>query len=281
MLMQNSVGPAVVELKRLLADQGFWTGSMSPIFGKQLDAAVAYFQQTHLGPDKQPLDVDGIVGPDTLWALKHATGKAQKEGLGPNLDTRIANIPKSLAPGRQLVLAVALRQHGIREQPNGSNRGPGVDKFIPDWARTTPGPAWCCFFVCWVLHCYFKVHILGRHHGSCATAWRAAEKRGMALPGTISGIERELALPMPGDVFYMDYGNGKGHFGFIYRVAEDYSRINTIEGNCGNRVKIGCRTYEENEQIRGIINPWPEDTRHQDYELGLIKAGDVGKEGTR
>lgn len=281
MLMQNSVGPAVVELKRLLAAQGFWTGSMSPIFGKELDAVVAHFQQTHLGPDKQPLDVDGIVGPDTLWALKHATGKAQKEGLGPNHHARIMSIPDGIGFFRAALLRCALEQYGIRERPNGSNRGDspkgGVDKFLPDWQKTKPkGPAWCCYFVSWVSREVFARYPLGRRYGSCARAWAKAMELGMAYPRV--GDDGVRFLPMPGDAFYMRYTPTTGHIGYVYRVSEDGLVINTVEGNCANRVKVGGRDVDE--RIHGFIDFFRE-RRHDEFEHGLIVAENVRKAGTR
>jgi hypothetical protein len=43
-------------------------------------------------------------------------------------------------------------------------------------------------------------------------------------------------LPLPGDIFIMDFGKGKGHTGFVESVNGDI--IHTIEGNSnddGNR----------------------------------------------
>lgn len=289
-LAKGSVGPRVLEVKKTLWDQGFYRCKdivrpevgFNTIFTTELEEAVAYFQQTHLGPGGIPLEVDGIVGPDTLWALKNPTGPAQKSRLGPNHGTRIMHIPHGIGESRKQVLCIALEQYGIREYPNGSNRGKspkgGVDKFLPDWQKEKPGkgPPWCCYFVSWVMRQKFGRYPLGRNYGSCARAWTKAVELGMAHPR--EGEDGMLFHPMPGDAFYMRHTPTTGHFGLVYRVSLDGREINTVEGNCGNRVKIGYRKVDEH--IYGFIDFF-RGIRHQDFEHGLIKAGDVGKDGTR
>jgi hypothetical protein len=292
-LAKGSVGPRVVELKQRLMAQGFWSeaGTLSRTFGVKLEEAVAYFQQTHLGPDGKPLAVDGLVGPDTMWALKHPTGKAQKEGLGRDADDRYENIPAGIGPDRKLLLVTALNQYGIRERPMGSNRGDapngGVDKFLPTWCKKKPGkgPAWCCFFVSWVTKEVFGTYPLGRVHGSCAKAWEAAMHRRMAWPKYKIVDTREPTNPvhpLPGDAFYMRWGPRTGHIGFVYRVSEDGTEINTIEGNCANRVKIGRRSVDD--RIFGWIDFWGDSMAAMEYskfERGLIQAPNVGRARTR
>jgi len=281
-------GQAVVGLKEKLASQGFWPdGQYSASFTPKLAEAVAYFQQTHQDMYGRPLVVDGVVGMYTEWALKHPTGVAQKSGLGPRPSWRDRDIPRALSEQRRRILEVALGEYGVREKPMGSNRGPGIDKYLPKWWLNKPGkgPAWCCFFVSWVTKQVFGKYPLGRNHGSCKQAWRAAQERKMSWPKyriVDTPVHKNPLHPMPGDAFYMQWGPRTGHIGFVYRVDERSEVINTIEGNCANRVKVGRRAIDE--RIMGYIDFEGDDSAaldHCHFERGLIEVADVGRDGTR
>ena len=271
----------VVVFKDAMANQGFWTGNRSEAYTKTFAQAVAYFQQTHLGPDGEQLQVDGIIGPNTGWALNHPTGKAQKSNLSPKTTGGHLRIPMGISEERARILGIALGEHNVREKPNGSNRGPGIDKYLPTWAQTRPGPPWCCFFVSWVTKQALGQYPLGRNHGSCARAWKAAQERGMAWPKykiVDTPGHRNPTHPIPGDAFYMRFGPTKGHIGFVYRVSADGKTINTVEGNCANRVKIGRRRLDD--RVYGIIDFFDGEESSR-FERGLIEAKDVGKDRTR
>jgi hypothetical protein len=268
-LKQGVRDPQVSELRELLQKQGFWNASFSPYDGltpslmtAKLTEAVVYFQQTHLDSSGQPLDADGVVGAKTWWSLRHSTGKAQKSNLQKNL------YPEGIGIERLELLTTAMKYHGAKETPNGSNRGPVVDKFLPGWSRRSKkGPAWCMFFVSFVTKATFGSYPLGRVHGSCKKGWVAAKARSMTY-----------TAPVPGDAFMMLRANGTGHVGFVYRVSEDGKRINTIEGNCGNRVKIGCR---DTKTITAGFIDFVGTPRPRKFERGLVKAQNVGAHGTR
>ena len=277
-LKVGSSGWEVALLKTDLADQGFWPKyHTGPLFTSKLAQAVEYFQSTHLGRDGAPLTVDGVVGPDTKWALQHPTGKHQRSGI-PN-----GHIPEGLSQDREHLLAIALGEHGIKEKPSGSNRstGPrgGIDKYLPSWCKKEDkkGPAWCCFFTSWVLHEALGHYPLDRRHGSCKKAWEAAKKKKMHIP--IDKDTFSSALVTPGDAFVMLRRNGTGHIGFVYRVSMTSQEINTIEGNCGNRVKIGRRDIYK-APMHGFINFFGD--KFPSFERGLLEgADDVAAEGTR
>ena len=91
------------------------------------------------------------------------------------------------------------------------------------------------------------------------------------------GLPFQTVDVRPGDVFYMRFGSTKGHVGFVYRMSEDGETINTVEGNCANRVKIGRRRLSS---VYGIIDFFGDDGS-EDFERGLIEAKNVGKDGTR
>jgi hypothetical protein len=84
---------------------------------------VLYFQMTHLGPDGKWLDVDGVVGPDTWWALKHSTGEHQRSFLE-------VGILKGIAGKRLQILETAVKERGVREDQGRANRGEEVDDVV-------------------------------------------------------------------------------------------------------------------------------------------------------
>lgn len=84
------------------------------------DEGIRAFQSrnnNHLG---QPLGADGILGPETLWALQLATAHAD----------------------RQAIVARALAKVGTRENPPGSNRGREIDEWVTR-CRAPLGSPWC------------------------------------------------------------------------------------------------------------------------------------------
>ena len=73
-LKYGDKGNEVLKLQRLLAKQGFFKDEPSGSFNVVTQDAVTYFQQSHLGSDGSFLDVDGVVGPATWWALRNPSG---------------------------------------------------------------------------------------------------------------------------------------------------------------------------------------------------------------
>ncbi len=266
-------GSAVDDLLVLLDAQGYWDLSVtrSEEFDSDVEDAVIYFQQTHQDPDGQMLVADGVVGPRTWWALQNAEGAVQRSGIQ-------ATPPAGLGPLRNRVLDVALAEHAldVKEVPGGSNRGPHVDKYLPDFTKKPgeKGPAWCCFFYSWVASTALGTWPLGRREGSCSSARRAAGKLGLWVPR--SDVTRG---PYPGDAFVMDKGSNGGHIGYVLRVSEDGLRMNTVEGNCGNRVKLGLR-YLNDSQIIGFIDNVPSE-KPVSFARGVVNAPLVGADTVR
>ena len=261
--------PAVVRVKGILAANGYWTAATAAAgqkFGPALAKAVVYFQQTHLNQQGKPCSVDGEVGPETWWALNHTSGLPQKSGIR-------AAIPEGLSEPRIKLLTVALSQHGVKEVPNGSNRGPKVDKYLPDFCLTMPGPAWCCFFFSWTNLTALGSYCLGGREGSCRRAMKRAQDKGIWIPSERAGE------PVPGDAFVMLKGKDRGHIGWVLRGAPN--EFNTVEGNCGNRVKQGLRDFDDD--IAGFIDVCGDRVyvKATDYERGVIAAESVRSDTTR
>jgi hypothetical protein len=72
----GDVGPKIIEIEQDLVKHGFGTvghmGDLNPsTFDQDMKDRVELFQAQHHDVTGKPLDVDGAVGIDTLWALKH------------------------------------------------------------------------------------------------------------------------------------------------------------------------------------------------------------------
>lgn len=269
------------KVKSKLKDQGFYSSpDLTGGFDAGTEDAVIYFQQTHLGPDGSPLDITGEIDSDTRWALNHPTGKSQKSFLMPS-------VPRGIDEMRKVILSVALEEHkrGVRERPNGSNRSKDIDKYFPTWLKnklegaSTKGPAWCAYFVNWVVsQCMARPW--GGYIGSCSKLVEACKKKGLHVY-TSQEVMSEGAIIRPGDLFFILHPKkpGKprtGHVGFVLRVNRSGRKINTLEGNCGNRVKCGLRDVGTLNVFVNFAN-----TFETDFARTLVPADSVAKAGTR
>ena len=121
----GNTGPEVADLVKLLTRHGCSprppVTSSAPTFGRAVENMVLYFQMTHQGHEGNWLDVDGVVGNDTWWALKNATGQAQRSFLE-------AGIPQGISGRRRAILETAVKEHGVREDLSRPNRGDEIDK---------------------------------------------------------------------------------------------------------------------------------------------------------
>ncbi|MDX2343257.1 MAG: peptidoglycan-binding protein [Acidimicrobiia bacterium] len=262
-LRRGDNGSTVVDLQQLLVAQGALDASTSGSFLNLTEAAVYYFQETHLGPDGQFLEADGIVGPATWWALHHPSGRPQASDLAWDIPAGIGGLRRT-----QLEIVLRERQAGVKERPDGANWGGGVEKY-----RGAKGAPWCCYFWSWGTKQALGRYPLGAKLGRCMTAWTRAQDRGMAHR---KGDYR----PIPGDAFVMlyrdDAGNftGRGHIGFVLRVevvGNFAVAIDTVEGNAGNRVKVGRRLVSSSSII-GFINQFPAQAQPTDWQTGLGKT---------
>lgn len=270
MLRHGSRGGSVKLWQSLLRSQGAYSGRIDGFFGSQTSSGTRYFQMTHLDSSGDPLEVDGIVGPKTWWAGFNPTGNAQKSNIKPKT-------PKGIGAARRKVLSIAKGEHkkGVREIPNGSNWGGGVTKYLEG---LTPAP-WCCYFVWWIWKEAFGSYLWGKRHGHCMTAWKVAKANNCAHP-------KKKYTPIPGDFFLMLFKNkhgnytGSGHIGIVLSVSKDGKSFNTVEGNSGNRVKVGKRQLSQSSLI-GFINPYGDADDDIEFERVLLEGENTNKDSTR
>ena len=266
-LRLGSTGESVEELQHILIQQGYGFGQLvvNGLYDEVTEDAVGYFQMTHIGEDGESLEIDGWVGKNTWWALYNHSGVSQRNYFD-------LYIPDDIGESRNALLKVALFEHqfGVHEEPNGSNWGDGVIKYGGE-----PGWAWCCLFTSWVANQAFNGYPLNAKFASCYQAWKQAVKLGFT----------KMSNPVPGDQFMMLYTNsagqlkGTGHTGYVLAVSEDGKWINTVEGNAGNRVKIGKRLVS---QMYGFINFFGDAGSLGQWKVGLVgNAPSTVNDGTR
>ena len=258
LLQYGDKGDEVKILQRKLKDQGwFFDGDVRGNFLEMTENAVRDFQLTHLDSSGKWLEVDGIVGDLTWWALNNPSGDSQRSLID-------ATIPFGLTPERKNQLEVAMKywRLNVHEVPDVSNQGDGVDQFIAGYGAVP----WCMLFVSQCDLEANKSWAIGRREAGTYRAWKRSEELGIFH-------YKENYNPVPGDIFLMQYKgrngvyNGTGHVGFVLRVSEDRSVFQTVEGNAGNRVKVGERSIDQSSLI-GYINGWG-DKGHCDFETGL------------
>jgi peptidoglycan hydrolase-like protein with peptidoglycan-binding domain len=104
MLRTNQRGPDVEHWQRFLADQGLVCGPIDGIFGEATDAATRAFQR------RECLDVDGIVGPNTL-------GRAHALGFASFRRLRDAEVTPALAAEAKRLLALHHAEPYCSEYP--------------------------------------------------------------------------------------------------------------------------------------------------------------------
>lgn len=166
------------------------------------------------------------------------------------------------------MLEVASGQIGVQES-TGHNDGP-VAAYMPAWARGK-GLPWCAWFVGWCWRQAFGEWLYGQHWGGGWDLFREAREAGDLLS---LGPWPELQA-QPGDVFVILHTGdvmqrGPSHVGFIGRVSDDGERVNTIEGNLRNGVRVATRQMDE---FTAVIHPYRSVEDFQaPYDRGLIPA---------
>ena len=127
------------------------------------------------------------------------------------------------------IVASALPEVGVAEQPPGSNESPRIAEYRTAM-EGAPGPGpWCAYFTSWVARqAGVPLGNNGEGFASVDALYAWAQSAGKAIPAG-SGP------PQPGDMIIWDE-----HMGIVESVGPDGS-IKTIEGNSSDQVSQ--RTY--------------------------------------
>jgi len=191
----------ILEIQTALAGLGYRPGPLDGVWGRQTASAVREFQKD------RGLEVDGVVGPQTLGALASATHRTGNVGDPP-----------------VVWYAEAARQYGTKEQP-----GPASNRTILKWASDRGIPyrsddiPWCGLFVA---HCIGSTLEREPMPGAPLRA-RAWERFGIATQPTKGAIL----------VFWRgSLQSGLGHVGFY--AGEDKTALCVVGGNQSNQVSL-------------------------------------------
>jgi len=235
-------GDVVAKLHQILIEEGYniGTDSADGFFGRDTFNAVHLFQGGHIGPDGKPLVVDGSVGDKTWWALQNPSGVEQ---VGQVAEPVIQRVPYGFSIA-EAALAAAKGEYaaGVKEIPNGSNRGERIDIYTGCVGKPLDikGPSWCAYAVSWCFAQNRKGSPFGRIGGAQNILYWA-KKNGCAL---IPGV----AKPQPGDVFVIAHGDVHGHCGIVEAV--NGNMLTCLEGNSGNR---WARRERDISTITGLV----------------------------
>lgn len=269
-LRHGDTGDNVRLVQSILASQGFFHGELGGNFLGQTSAAVIHFQQTHIGPDRKPLEDDGVVGEDTWWALFNPSGPAQRQNikpvspvLTPTREERA--VSATLARSAVLAICAALHKEGVREIPDGSNTGDGVTRFHK-WYGMAPA-AWCMMAATWCYHQGTGYLPLGKKMARVALFVEEA-KRQKKFHAIGSGY-----IPRPGDFLVIVNPDGTGHVGILAALERlsEWADADVYEGNSGNRFALRRRTPGRGNHI-GWVNPYGDDANPPDFKPGLGKS---------
>jgi hypothetical protein len=202
-------GPDVRHVQKKLKQLGYSPGPVDGVYGVATAAAVRAFQA------EEDLEVDGVVGPQTLAALEHAephdehdNGHASSVGMG--------------------ALHEARKHLGVKEHPAGTNHTPFGEWFGVD------GVPWCNIFVSYCFR-------IGAHHTLCKGFNGAGVyAKGCTYVPTTEAWLRATGQwlgrtnPQPGDIAIYDFDGGEAdHIGIVERYLGN-GQFLAIEGNTGS-----------------------------------------------
>jgi hypothetical protein len=232
MLRRGRADPeAVRRVQRRLKALGYGPFPQLGSFDAATEAAVRMFQAQHVDSSGAPLTVDGRIGPFTWGALFPAPPS-------PAPPTATSSLALH-------ALAVAASQIGVREQPEGSNSGPEVDRYLTSvGVAPRVGPAanraWCGAFVYWCYQMAAQSLTLPNplvRTGGVLRHWNDARTHAAARRYRKARALEDASFIRPGFIFIYDFGRGLGHTGLIERI--DNGRMITIEGNIADGATPG------------------------------------------
>lgn len=220
----NSTGDAVKDLTTLLKDRGYLS-SVTRTFDSNVRMVVREFQARHVDERGRPLDVDGIVGPLTWWALENPDNRDIFDQPIPEQITKMPVAGGTPRGRAALATALAEMQAGAREV-DANNSGPWVKKYLNGLIATPAN--WCAGFVSWCFAQHpngipFKYSLGAR---DIRNQFRAK--------GWLYEVDANNS-PEPGDIIVWWRGHPQGwmgHIGLVHHFSEG-GILYTIEGNKG------------------------------------------------
>jgi hypothetical protein len=243
LLKLGLAGVQVLQLINDLKGAGFEAeGNNGNVFTSAVKLAVMAFQSANIGPNFQPLKVDGEVGPLTQWALDVALGRKQLPDFPPAPAPADTGKPATVSDIGWNALKIARREVGKGEK-GGDNKGADVMRYHAV-TGAPEGASWCASFVSYC----FKEGNPGNMPYQATAGARETLKRFKDKGWTY--LARVANPPEPGDIIVFWRGTKTGWMGHIGIVeAYEDGLVKTIEGNRG---------------------PFPSLVRRYTYTLGQI-----------
>jgi len=230
-LRKGDRGQAVADLQQLLIEGGYPIShdeSKYQAFGTSTYDAVRQFQASHVDRQGHALTEDGIIGPETLWALKNRGGGGSELFTAPGWT---CDPPERINPVLIPVIQNAVLTIGTVEEPPGSNRSPKIDIWT-GYRGQGAGPPWCAY---WVSAMYQQaVPAPFGVLGSTLKLKEWGERNRKVL--------KKLEPLQAGDIWCIFRSQFRGHTGIVTHAFEDGVRVATCEGNSG-------------QAVRGLIRP--------------------------
>ncbi len=159
---------------------------------------------------------------------------------------RVKLVEPGVSANALAIKQLELQQLGVREQPNGSNRGPCISitcrlgnlgLFGPYQGSTGQyGAAWCASFQQWAVHARTGWYFADRSAGVYYIEGWAHQHGFLSAKAKVGSL-----------VAFLDDG---GHIGYVIKVMA--SGYVTVEGNEGNAVKQVYHPW--NDRLRVFIN---------------------------
>lgn len=249
----------VLLLQGRLLERGCGPLDVDGEFGGETEGSVRLFQSRSIDRNGFPLHVDGIVGPSSWEAL---FGQETVTTVEPH-EQDDALLAKALE--------IAASQVGVRETPGAPNTGKEVNAYLKS-VSLPPGNPWCVAFTYWCFDQAAKALGVANPHaktGGVLMHWELARRAGTRRI-LAEQASADPSLLMPGQLFIMDHGGGKGHTGMIESVQG--GMLVTIEGNTnGGGSREGDGVYRRTQRDIRSIN-----TGFIDYGSKRITGGGGG-----
>ena len=177
---------------------------------------------------------------------------------------------------RQKILQIALAEHaaGVKEIPNGDNKGDGVTKYLPGGR----GAAWCCYLWSWVNKQAFDKYSLGARHGRVSTAFaRGAETQDGASQRRLHPHPRrrlrdgEIQARVRGVPIHRESATSDTCSGLRSPLAKQ--SLSTQWKAIPATGSSSANASSSDASIVGFINNYGKDEQPSGWEKGLVKGG--------
>lgn len=263
LVKQGSKGPDVKFAQERLVAHGFNPGKPDGLFGAATTEAVKQFQASN------HLPVDGTVG-DQTWnlllverrvAVPPAVKKSEKEQLRELLNKMLGSNPADT--DRRRVVEEAINTVGWKEQPEGSNGGPEIDRMVAGYydeetEAKSGKPPWCGLAVSWWLRQGLRANSwggipFGRRFGGVSQiiSW-AHENACYFQPSELTDVSGAIfVMSRVGSSSDPSRAVAAGHTGIV--VGRQDAGYRTVEGNVGNAVSSCFRGQKD---VLGLVRWW-------------------------